>query len=154
MRLDHAHIFVNVFLYHDYQLLVSVSLLQPFHMRLNTSIFIFWIHKLSALLSSWRCFHLIVENILSSLLLAFSILDSWRYYKCLGMMSRYLFWCGISTSIWMSEWDCQNFWGIKTRWEFWGTNVKLDQLTHGTVLPAVCLFHQVLVYMPFCCNKP
>ena len=103
---------------------MSGRLILPHHMRLNTSIFIFLIHKLSALLSSWRCFHLIVVNILFSLLIAFSILDSWRKYKCLGMMSLYMFWCGISTSIWMSEWDCQNLWGIKTRWEFWGTNVN------------------------------
>ena len=156
---------------------MSVRLILPHHMRLNTSIFIFWIHKLCALIPSWRCFHLILENKLSWLVIAFSmcssrkypysphrrewnflgggggslrpknlkkctklnlnfqrggggggglrkipfhgggmdmfwnytILNSWRKYQCLGMTSLYMFWCGISISLWMSEWDCQNF---------------------------------------------
>ena len=40
-RLHHAHIFVNVSLAHDYLLPMSVRLILPHHMRLNTSIFIF-----------------------------------------------------------------------------------------------------------------
>ena len=44
-RLDHVHtctcIFVNVSLAHDYLLPMSVRLILPHHMRLNTSIFIF-----------------------------------------------------------------------------------------------------------------
>ena len=99
-RLDHAHIVVNASFAHDYQLPMSVRLILPHHMRLNTSIVIFWIHKL----------HLILENRLSWMVIhvAFSVLDSWRKYQCLGMTSLYMFWCGILISIWMSKWDCQN----------------------------------------------
>ena len=47
---------VNVSLAHDYQLPMSGRLILPQHMRLNTSIFIFWIQKVCALISSWKVF--------------------------------------------------------------------------------------------------
>ena len=88
---------------------MSVSLLQPCYMRLNTSIFIFWIHKVCALIYSWKVFS---SNFGKQTFLignSFSILDSWRKYQCLAMTSLHMFWCGISIKLWMSEWDCQNF---------------------------------------------
>ena len=52
--LDHAHIFVNVSLYNDYYLPMSKArTAQSYDI---TPIFIFWIHKLSALISSWKVF--------------------------------------------------------------------------------------------------
>ena len=105
MRLHHPHIFVNVSLYHDKPSL-SLRLLQPHRARSNTSIFIFSIHKLSALIRYFifeHCFHLILENKLYKLVIAVSILDSWMKYWCFGLMPLYMFWCGISISIRMSD---------------------------------------------------
>ena len=58
---------------------MSVRLILPHHMRLNTSIFIFWIHKLCALIPSWKVFSSNLENKLSWLVIAFSMCSSRKY---------------------------------------------------------------------------